>query len=288
MSEETKPKKPRVKRPKKSPVDVDRNTQIGLRSIIDENRELVLKNEQRVRNLNARRNREIITLDVDFFKKVYENIPLSTPITIENHVNIRIPKIMYNYAQYDLCTIDLNYYSARVESYRITYSNNWDFISDLEYNKIQYLNIIFKNFKLYHDDFITIRNGIEKKYNDLCSKIEVNLYYRNINDAENKLNKILDHLKFEPGLKYIFKTGNVKMHWGTKRWDYDYIKSLEIIQTSPAYCTFNVILSNNDKVKEYKKKKDVVLSLLKNEYTFEKNVERSKKIERLILESDEV
>ena len=287
MSEEkTKVKTPRVKRPKKSPIDIDINIQIDLRKIIDDNRAILLVNEERLRKLNSRLSREIMTLDVEFFTKVYNGIPLITPITIENYNNIKNPRFQVGDDDTgELCSIDLNYYSSRIDNYRITYSTNWNFNMELETKKIEYLNIVFKNFKEYYTDFIDVRSSITKKYNNLCAKIEVNEYYRKINDSESKLNKILDHLKFEPNLKYIFNN-TVRVYHGTGRWDY-YIKTLEIVETTPAYCKFNVYTdSKNDKPIELKKKKQVVLDLLKsNEYTFEKNIERSKKLERLILEA---
>lgn len=178
-----------------------------------------------------------------------------------------------------LCHINLNI--NRNDMNIIIDYNDW-YNNDLktQLDKLKYLSIIHDRTLILQDEYFKEINKIKDKYYNLINKIDnVNCY--NIWQKEQKeYDNIQDELKFEIGLKYIFDD-YIRFNYSNSRWDIYYIKSLQIIRTTPKYVFIKIQTKKSSM--EFRVKKYKILNILrKNKYTFEKNVERTKKIKRLL------
>lgn len=277
-------------KPAPRPKTCSKDRQFELRELIEKNEALYIINKHRSERLSRRKNNEMMSLDLSFLKEIISNTNsiVSDPEQYRSHT---YPKIKDGDETHDICTIDLSYNDYCGYEPRIKYSETYSKSIVVELKKIEKLKEITEYIIGHKEEYIIKKKAIVDRYNSLSNSIDVSKCYSIWRQSLKDLEEIRDHLKFEPGLQYIFKN-NLKIQTGKKVGDTDYIKKLKIIKTTKEFCEYEVELRRwheNDTIvtKQLRHKKYIVLNLLKTEYTFEKSVVRSKKLERLVAESEE-
>jgi hypothetical protein len=293
-------------RKKKQKLDCSKEHQIELRQIIDEQKSIYDTNNYRKQLLNTRRNQEIEIFSLNLFRKIYKDIPVIyqkyidyqnvivepdfDDLSYDNisflHGQLKRAKIKNNYGEIvELCDIEISetYNINNKYTFRLRFSDDYGKTLSQTAEKLRYLTTAADRFSSLEDDYVSGRNKINYKYDDLCNKIDTRDCYDKWKFAEKEMESIQDHLKFEPNLVYIFN-GTPHFQYGRrKRTDSTYIKKLKIIKTTPAYTFIEYQSSYSETWQSCRLKKEKVLQLIKNNsYTFEKNVERTKKLERLL------
>lgn len=290
-------------RTRKPKLDVSKERQLKLREIIDIEKNIYDTNLGRRRNLEYRKDNEICRLSVSFLRKVYTNIPIVHKNKDgEFHLNyndnsnnnqqflfteLKSTKIKYKGELFKLCEIEIETDWWKDVTIKVRYSDDWERNLIFQSQKLKHLSSIHDRVIVLQEDYISKRKNIENYYFHLMNKLDICECRDKYRDAENQLNVILDHLKFEPGLEYLFENA-AYFKYGKRRRDYFNIKKLKIIRTTNQYAFVKIMVNWSDVYgeKEYRMKKVKILEVLKsNKYHFEKNVERKKKLERLLEES---
>jgi len=292
-------------RTRKPKLDVSKERQLKLREIIDTEKNIYDINLSRRRNLEYRKDNEICRLSVSFLRKVYTNIPIVHKNKDgEFHLNyndnsnnnqqflfteLKSTKIKYKGELFKLCEIEIetDWWSTKDVTIKVRYSDDWERNLIFQSQKLKHLSSIHDRVIVLQEDYISKRKNIENYYFHLMNKLDICECRDKYRDAENQLNVILDHLKFEPGLEYLFDS-NARFHYGKRRRDCYDIKRLKVLKTTNQYAFVKIMVNWSDVYgeKEYRMKKVKILEVLKsNKYHFEKNVERKKKLERLLEES---
>lgn len=274
--------------------DLSKERQKELLKIIDENKSIYNINKKRRELLSRRMNYEIMKLNNEFFVKVYMNIPIYynktpdfTDLSFDNqnwlYGQLESSKLKI-VDEIDLCEIKIkdNYYEdMKIE---INYSNIYSWKNnDLKTQsiKVKYLSTIYDRVLILEDEHINKIKQIKSKYKKLIDVIDKNTSFYIWKKSEKEYEHIQNQLKFEPGLKYIFDhTATLYKSSGVKY----YMKWLKMIKTTPQYVFIEFENSlYNAEIKTIRIKKHKVLSVLKNnKYHFEKNVVRSKKLDRIL------
>jgi len=277
------------KKPAPRPTTCSKDRQFELRELIEKNETLHKINTHRVDLLSRRKNKEMSLLNLSFLKEIIKN----TDSFVSDESQPRswtYPRIKES--NHEICTIDLTYNDYSDYEPIIRYSETYGKDINIEYQKIQKLKEITEYIIEHKDEYVIKKKAIVNRYDNYISIIDISKCYIIFQESKKEMEEIQDHLKFEPGLQYIFDS-SVKIKTGKKAKDKDYIKKLKIISTTKEFCEYEVELrryNENDSIvtKQLRHKKYIVLEILKkNPYTFEKSVERSKKLERLLVECEE-
>lgn len=291
---------------KSEKIDLSKERIDELHKIINEQTNILIKNQTRRQLLKNRLEKEKCRLDIFYLDKIFHSIPVfinpeSDLFGIRNnYIRARLdtkegerlfpvkPEICHFEIDEDWCTFEVKcvHESPQILSWEI--------------EKIKYISLIFDRLSIFEKEWKSKRIKIIEKYNNFIKSIDIYECEKLINNAQTELKAINDAKKLEIGLKYVFDSeithfyGKKKVSKCRGRDESQKIKSLEILKTTPVYCFYKVEIMKYDynifeykisEVKEYKDKKWYVLKLLnENKHKLDLMCAREKKLEKILEE----
>jgi len=287
----------------KKKIDISGKNTEKLRKVYEENLKIYNKNLARRYGLERRKENEKNISNTKFLKKLLKDIPvmineneeysLFNPCVSMEETRLKIEGIS-NILKICEFRIDEDWRTSE-STIKLRYVDENNFHIQWEKLKNQYINLIMDRIFILQDDWKKERIKIHNKYINLINSIDINTS-GNIYETTNKeLEEISRFQKLLPGNKYTFESTAMYFYGRTKKWkrrsvntEYHRINTIEILKNSPQYTFVRVEYSgyqNEIIKKEYREKKSYILSLLRdNNHKLDLNCERTKKIERLLVE----
>jgi len=253
-------------------IDISNERQKELKSEISKYQEIYDIKEQRSRSLYVRKNKELKLLERDFLSKIYKNIP----ILPSKHSDLRNVSFKYNDKEEHICTFDISDWDGIDVRLRFSESND----NNVNIIKLNYLTIISSRLSILKSEFCENWEKIKNKYHNYIKSINVFDTKNHLNKLKSELDEILDILRLEEGMVYIFgETVRVSYSKSPSLRD---VKSIKILKVNRVNCDLELKTSSIAPIRTKTKKSEILSIIKNNKHTFEGQILRRKKLEKLL------